>query len=316
MDHEHWFDRLNKALVGATPRRTMLGAAASVVASLALGATPVAEAAKNGKKKKKNQRKGKGRPRRCGPDIHALCDGAFAPPLDTPEDRQFCKDKCERCKQAGTAFCILLSDPEDEDSVRRATCCNFADECCGGVVIGRCCTSDRCCAIDGFERCLDPGETCCPGDEAGYCQEGSACCRGGQGCQFCDPPHVLNLDTCECECPNGCDAPYVPNPDTCECECPDGLECPVECGDTQIPNPCPGLPGRCVTDQNYVCCVGHSCVIIGDDPDNYECCGVAPDDRPNTACRRFDDQRQRCALDKGYPPLATHCSRDDPVCGG
>src|SRR5688500_2890709 len=67
MSTEHWFDCLNKALSERTPRRPLVAAATALVATLGLGAVPIAEAAKSGKGrrgkgKSKRKRKGKKSP--------------------------------------------------------------------------------------------------------------------------------------------------------------------------------------------------------------------------------------------------------------
>jgi hypothetical protein len=258
MTRDHWFDALNRALVRDGPRRAVLNAAGAIAASLAAGGLG-AEAAKNGKKKgnrkhkkkgnRKHQKKGngKGTPKQCGSDIQTLCDTAFSSPSHTPEERKFCKDKCERCTEAGTAFCIHLPD---ENGPERATCCHFADECCGGP-IGRCCTPDRCCASnDGFSRCINAGETCCPSDPEGFCPEGSGCCPG-KGCHHCNAPRVLNVDTCTCECPAG--------QKDCDGVCIDGTECPDD-------DAC-GLWPSC-SGSGKSCCHGNLCIDTG----STHCC--------------------------------------------
>jgi len=283
---DHWFDMLNKLLVRENPRRSLL-AATGLLASLGIGG-PFRAVAKQGNGKGKGKHKGKGKgkekdkkdkgqPQPCGPDIHDACESFFSLAHHTPQDVQSCKDRCAQCNAEGTAFCII----EREE---RATCCAAGEVCCGDGIFGDCCLSDRCCTREGGDTsfCAQPGKYCCRDGTGGSCRHGEACCANG---------------TCL-----ACEAPAVPNPATCQCE-----PCP---GD-QIPNPCPGLPGVCVDGFNRVCCVGFSCVFSGDHPDNYDCCGVAPDDNPNTTCRRFD---QRCAPDKRYPPLATYCSPNDPVC--
>jgi hypothetical protein len=111
---KHWFDPLNKALVRENPRRSLLGATA-LLASLGLD-TPFSAAAKKRRKRKKgNNGKKKDHkkynaPKLCGPQIHTLCDSEFREPDHTPQDRQYCKDQCERCKKTGTPFCIHLPD--------------------------------------------------------------------------------------------------------------------------------------------------------------------------------------------------------------
>jgi hypothetical protein len=283
MTRDHWFDALNRALVRDGPRRAVLSAAGAIAASLAAGGLG-AEAAKNGKKKgnrkhkkkgnRKHQKKGngKGTPKQCGSDIHALCDTAFRAP-HTAEEREFCKVKCERCTEAGTAFCIHLPG---EDGPERATCCHFADECCGGP-IGECCTPDRCCAQSGGDSiCINAGEKCCPSDPEGFCSEGFDCCPG-KGCAGCDAPAVLNLDTCECECPEGQIA--------CDGACVDGIECPETCASSQ--DVCCGIP----CGDERTCCPdasntfgGFKCAHLISDQDHCGGCGNGCGAYPRACC--------------------------------
>lgn len=234
MDREHWFDALNKALVGAAPRRALLGAAAAAIADLAFADRYGVDAAKNRNKKKGKKKKGKGRLRRCGPDVYTACETIF----DTPEGVQFCKDKCESCRAAGIDFCI--HEPDDEHPANHATCCSRGEACCGYGGISECCAAEECCELEGIRQCLEPGSVCCPSDPSGFCELGFTCCPPG-GCFQCEPPFVVTCDDDGCVCPDVCEAPLVQNPDTCACECPDGAECPREgCGET-----CVGLWLKC-----------------------------------------------------------------------
>lgn len=312
MSSDHWFDALNRALVRDGPRRAVLNAAGAIAVILAGG--PRAEAAKDRKKKKRGKGKGKnkgkgkdnkkgngkGGPQQCGPDIHTLCDAAFRAP-HTPEERDFCKGKCEGCKEAGTAFCIQIPD---DDGPLRATCCHFADECCGGP-IGECCTPDRCCASnDGNSRCLDPGETCCPSDPAGSCPNGQDCCPG-KGCYFCPAPFVVNPDNCDqCVCPAG--------QIDCDGACIVGTECP----DDGCSQPCPTgascVNGDCVCPSGQTVCDG-KCVDVRNDKKYCGSC-VNVCRGTNECCQGafcYNTESQHCC------PPETHlgtCRHGDTCC--
>jgi hypothetical protein len=318
MDNEHWFDALNKSLIRAAPRRILLGAAGALAASLALGG-PVAEAAKRRKKKKRKKKgKGKGRPRRCGPDAHAACEIAFSPPLHTPQDTQFCKDKCESCRAAGIDFCI--HKPDDDN---HATCCPRGEVCCGGLG-SECCIPEECCEVAGTigRSCVEPGGTCCPSEPSGFCEFGATCCPG-QGCFACNAPYVINPDTCECECPDG----QIETDGECVTgtECPDGFCSPncigpgfqccgqsCACVNTlDNPNHCGGCDQPC-RDPGRRCCDGN-CVDVRFNNDH--CGGGCLPCPSGTECchgQCLDPQQLRCCRD-GLP-TAPWCAASTSCC--
>ena len=131
---DHWFDALNKVLVRANPRRTLLGAPAIMV-SLGLSA-PLITAARKGKGKSKGHRKGRGKvgkrkKKKSPPDPTQTCSGGLCQSRwpsrsdDDTRQRNWCEYVCELCKAPDNGpFCILGGSVAD--------CCDEGLTCCNG----------------------------------------------------------------------------------------------------------------------------------------------------------------------------------------
>jgi hypothetical protein len=271
VDHEHWFDRLNKVLLEPTSRRSLLAAATALVTNLGLGNVPVAEAAKGGKGGKgKGKRKGRGKGKGKGkgnpkpapplpPDASTCSRGVCQQHWNDTVEIGHCEDICEVCDgNALKEFCISQPDPE---GLKLAVCCQENAVCCGGHG-GVCCGGDR----------QHPGLKCCDGQcvdtktDARHCTQcGYACSAGGECCN----------GTC-CDAGEKCfkGAP-VGTTDWC---CPADYISPV-CLHMRLPNdPNPPLP--CIPDRNYVVCMGYGYSPPDDAPPAaYFCCGVGSQGR-------------------------------------
>jgi CXCXC repeat len=109
--------------------------------------------------------------------------------------------------------------------------------------------ADKCVDINTDKNnCGNCGNTC----------SGAQTCQGGQcGCpESCNPPRVLNPETCQCECAVSCPEGQSLDPNTCECQ----PECQVTCDPPQILNPescqceCPiSCPEGQFPDENCEC---------------------------------------------------------------
>jgi hypothetical protein len=267
MSDDHWFDRLNKALVRDTPRRTVLGAIA-MVASVSCGVAPGIRAAKNRKKKgKKGKKPCRGTTKRCGrrciPRTNC-CTSAEC-------------DQGEVCRNGRCAECTAATDCPSPPTCEQAVCQD-----------GRCATVSR---PAGFPCEADPpcviNKTC---DGSGQCQGGAPdddrcvttnpCQRGRcdpasplsdqDGCVF-DPltggATVCGVGACRRSvqrCLNGVEQPCVPGQPSAEV-----------CNG--IDDDCDGLidDGACPVGQR--CEAGGCCIVDGfqaehECADDGECC--------------------------------------------
>lgn len=165
MFNDHWFDRLNKALVRDAPRREVLRAAGALIAGLIIETGSSAEAAKKNRKRK---RKPKPKP--------SCSKGACNRQWKSRRQRRSCEATCERCKRTNTKLCFLEGDPNDPAKI--ADCCPAGETCCAG----------KCCSPWSSDDGPVPSK-CCGGDcrpETWDCCDGACCsltsCCGGR-CQ-------------------------------------------------------------------------------------------------------------------------------------
>jgi hypothetical protein len=317
---DHWFDTLNTTLVREKPRRPLLGAVATAITSLVHGAIPGAVPAKN---KKKGKGKGKGRGKGSGnrknrkkgddkdkgkqkdkptPNPATSCSGRLCAAVSEWDGNEaeikFCEDKCELCRQAGTEFCI--HEPDDEHPDVHATCCPHGEVC----VEFACCPAERFCGGPLGPTCAPKGFTCCP-DASEMCLPGVSCCRG-EICRRCDPPLVLNHDTCECEdrCGGACVGPGLA---CCSGGCVDTRNHSIHCGGCD--QPCHEQPG-------FRCC-DFACIDVRFD--NQHCgggCEPCPPSRPQCCHGTCINPRElQCCPDHfPLPGLAPWCSLGQTCC--
>lgn len=280
---EHWFDALNKVLVRGAPRRTLLGATASLVASRILSGA-VAEAAKNRKKKRKRK---KDRPRSPAPSCSG---GACATEPEWAGDQgqiDFCELVCRQCDgDDPRQFCIAEGVKPDGTPTMVARCCDAEQECCGNQCCG---PAGHCCDLGNRGKvCISPNAECCPDDTGrGYCSPDQDCCPG-YGC-------VDKSDQC-----GGC-APCSPGK-VCEngvCVCQDGL---TLCGET-----CLDL----ARDERNCGFCGHRCDVV--DPNRPDCCAG------ECVNKRFHPHRcgqcnNRCQINESC--IAGECRCTQECCNG
>jgi hypothetical protein len=221
MDSEHWFDRLNRALVDPRSRRASLRATGALVAGLLAGGRGAGAGAESNN---------------CA-ELIEDCGIMF----QTQKDRKFCKAKCRRCNKHGTDFCIHRPDDHHPDT--HATCCHKGEECC----VNRCCPKGACCETPGGFECCPDGQICCDGAcvdpktdpvHCGGCNQGCprsaneplcGYCRDGH-CHYCPPDFQL--------CPDGgCANSWR--------VCCDGIACDpgCECAIDYLGEPACALPG-------------------------------------------------------------------------
>lgn len=326
MTADHWFDRLNKALVRRGPRRHFVRAAvAAVIPSLVFGAGHGAEAAKNQKERQQSVQP-TAKPRKsCS---KGACRRQWP---RSKQDRRSCEATCKRCKRTRTKLCFLEGNPKNPAKV--ADCCPKGEPCCGdqccppwptdeGPILSKCCFGKKCCPItweccdDG--KCCRPGggcltdigrvclsieDTCCPDDgDTGWCGAHERCCPGvgcvaGDSCPEDDCP--AGRPRCNGQC---CHSLPSGRPTRCfggtQC-CPDDYVEPFWCPGE---NPDPAVV--CIPDASHVCCDGHHSIVGTTDPTTYVCCG-----RGSYGYVRL--ARIGChPLDESYPPLATRTYRE------
>lgn len=267
--YDHWFDRLNMALVREGPRRTLLRAAVASVTSLGLEALPVTEAARN---RNKGNGRGRGKYKRKGKNKHKKKDKSppkpptdwsrtcsrgscfLAYPSDSEydlENRKWCEYVCEQCDgDDPRQFCLLLGEVAD--------CCDAGLTCCG----------DKCVAFGTADHCTGCDEPCR--------QDGRTCCPTSNGFHSC-----VDTTSSRHHC-GGCGQ---------LCLHPDKQCCDSSCQDVKFNNAHCGSCAPCTTAQPE-CCHG-SCY----DPEVRECCHNHP---PNSAesCYKPD---VCCTLANGLP---------------
>jgi hypothetical protein len=285
MTNDHWFDRLNKALVRSEPRRTLLQAASAVAAAHLFGEASETEAAKNRNKNKqknrnrnRNRNKNKKRRRKPNPKPKPTCSrGACRRewPRDTEHDRnerEYCEFICRQCDGADPReFCLL--DGFTDDGSKVAFCCDEGTECCGNTCCGfedeqwkfRCCngeclnvnTNDDHCGRCN-RSCDGPCEECRDGQCFNVCQliPGTTCCDG----------RCVNLDTADPHC-GACNHACDPSigEKCCDGSCVNIRTDPEYCGGCNA-IPCWAGAGCC----NSICY----------DPATHVCLDVGPRPRP------------------------------------
>jgi hypothetical protein len=236
MDHDHWLDRLNKALVSEASRRGVVRLAAALSGwRLFGGATGIGVSA--AKKK------------RCAED---LCARYYK----SKRGRKKCEEKCGRCR-VRAKFCIKGPDLAHPNADLHATCCKDGFKCCQDTL--KCCKEpSECCPAShvaaGKLPCCGNGKKCCLESESGCCATGDP---GPSDCLDGRP-------RCNGRC---CDTGW-------SCFGSGGNEqC---CTSDKIPAPCtfadPNLV--CVYEENFVCCDGNG--HARNPPEDYWCCGRGP----------------------------------------
>jgi hypothetical protein len=141
---DHWFDILNKVLVGEAPRRHLVRAAAALAASLGLIGPLTGTARKRKTKKSKKKRK-----RKRSPNPGPSCSGGAcaAEPIwaGNTSEISFCELVCRQCDgDDPRPFCIVDGVKPDGTATKVARCCEADQECCGSDCCG---PAGQCCDL-------------------------------------------------------------------------------------------------------------------------------------------------------------------------
>lgn len=281
MNHDHWFDALNKRLTSAAPRRGILSAVVALSLLDHLGAPDAAgKGGKGGNRKGGGKGKGGGgkhgngkgngnkKPKPLKP--RGICDRTW-PGAHEQGDRDHCRRIHRECPEGGDReFCIVDNFPGNEGDLV-ADCCEEGEKCCGV----QCCPADHhCCG----KFCCNSNQTCC----GGVCgpdvtEPNIRCCNGlligiesdSENCGGCGVRCGAD-EVCvnrQCQCSGARNAKALGAASSCDA-CPDGqTKCGDECVDT---NANPVHCGGCFANNpnGLKCCDGNLCHYI-----NGVCCG-------------------------------------------